>query len=69
MYERKSRIGKLYLLPTKGGMETMMAVVTVSRGYKVSSITYDNGLEFSLHGLVNELLDCESFFCKPYRSW
>jgi transposase, IS30 family len=69
MYERKSRLGKLYLLPTKGSVETMMGIVTVLRGYKVSSITYDNGLEFALHDLVNELLDCESFFCKPYCSW
>jgi IS30 family transposase len=38
-------------------------------GLKVSSITYDNGLEFAMHELVNELLECESFFCKPYRSW
>ncbi len=27
-----------------------------------------NGLEFAKHELVNELLECESYFCKPYRS-
>lgn len=69
VYERKSRIGKLYLLPEKGSAETMKAIVTVLRGYKVNSITYDNGLEFAMHELVNKLLECESFFCKPYRSW
>ena len=69
VYERKSRIGKLYLLPDKGSAETMKAIVTVLHGYMVSSITYDNGLEFAMHGLVNELLECESYFCKPYRSW
>lgn len=69
VYERKSRIGKLYLLPDKGSAETMKAIVTVLHGYMVSSITYDNGLEFAMHELVNELLECESYFCKPYRSW
>ena len=43
--------------------------MTVLYGLKVSSITYDNGLEFARHELVNELLECESYFCKPYRSW
>jgi IS30 family transposase len=69
VYERKSRIGKLYLLPDKGSAETMKAIVTVLHGHKVNSITYDNGLEFAMHELVNELLECESYFCKPYRSW
>lgn len=69
VYERKSRIGKLYLLPDKGSAQTMKAIVTVLHGHKVRSITYDNGLEFAMHELVNELLECESYFCKPYRSW
>jgi transposase, IS30 family len=69
VYERKSRIGKLDLLPDKGSAETMKAIVTVLHGHKVNSITYDNGLEFAMHELVNELLECESYFCKPYRSW
>lgn len=69
VYERKSRVGKLYHLPDKSSAKTKNAIVTVLQGYKVSSITYDNGLEFSMHELVNELLDCESYFCRPYHSW
>ncbi len=69
VYERKSRLGKLHLLPDKSSAETMKGLVTVLYGLKVSTITYDNGLEFALHELVNELLECESYFCKPYRSW
>ena len=69
VYERKSRIGRLHPLPDKSSEETMKGIVTVLHGLKVSSITYDNGLEFALHELVNELLECESYFCKPYRSW
>ena len=69
VYERKSRIGKLHLLPDKSSAETLKGIVTILYGLKVSSITYDNGLEFAKHELVNELLECESYFCKPYRSW
>jgi IS30 family transposase len=69
VYERKSRAGRLYLLPDKSSAETMKGIVTVLRGLKVHSITYDNGLEFAMHELVNDLLECESYFCKPYRSW
>ncbi len=69
IYERKSRIGRLHLLPDKSSAETMKGIVTVLHGLKVHSITYDNGLEFARHELVNELLDCDSYFCKPYRSW
>lgn len=69
IYERKSRVGKLYLLPNKSSGETMKGIVTVLQGLKVHSITYDNGLEFAMHELVNNLLDCDSYFCKPYRSW
>ena len=69
IYERKSRIGRLHLLPDKSSAETMKGIVTVLNGLTVHSITYDNGLEFAMHGLVNKLLDCDSYFCKPYRSW
>lgn len=69
VYERKSRVGKLYLLPNKSSAETMKGIVSVLNGLKVHSITYDNGLEFAMHELINELLECNSYFCKPYRSW
>lgn len=69
VYERKSRIGKLHLLPNKSSEETMKGIVKALKGLTVNTITYDNGLEFAMHGLINDLLDCESYFCKPYRSW
>jgi IS30 family transposase len=69
LYERKSRLGKLYKLEAKGSGETSIGIITILRGLTVSTITYDNGLEFAMHGFVNKLLDCESYFCKPYRSW
>ena len=69
IYERKSRVGRLHLLPDKSSAGTMRGIVTILSGLTVHSITYDNGLEFAMHELVNELLECKSYFCKPYRSW
>ena len=36
---------------------------------RVQTITYDNGREFSAHELINEGLNCQSYFAKPYHSW
>jgi|APFre7841882793_1041355.scaffolds.fasta_scaffold16208_1 transposase, IS30 family len=69
IYERKSRVGRLHLLSNKSSAGTMEGIVTVLNGLKVNSITYDNGLEFAMHERVNELLECDSYFCKPYHSW
>ena len=69
VYERKSRIGKLYKLPDKTSHQTSVALVTVLTGLDVKTITYDNGLEFAKHGFVSKLLGCVSYFCKPYHSW
>ena len=69
LYERKSRLGKLYKLSSKGAYETACGIVSLLREHKVRSVTYDNGLEFSKHEFVNDLLNCKSFFCKPYSSW
>jgi transposase, IS30 family len=69
LYERKSRLGKLFKLETKGSEETAIGIITILRGLAVMTITYDNGLEFARHGFVNKLLECKSYFCKPYCSW
>lgn len=69
LYERKSRLGKLYKLPDKSSQETATGIVTVLRKHEVRSITCDNGLEFAMHGAVNAQLGSKSYFCKPYSSW
>ena len=35
----------------------------------VKSITFDNGLEFAKHELIQRALDAKIYFCKPYHSW
>ena len=69
VYERKSRVGKLYRLDGKNSSETAAGLVIILKEFDVKTITYDNGLEFARHGFVNELLASDSYFCKPYSSW
>ena len=69
VYERKSRIGKLYKLSDKSSRETSNGLLKLLKGLEVKTITYDNGLEFAKHELVNNMLGCDSYFCKPYSSW
>lgn len=69
LYERKTRLGKLVRLPDKGSEGTARAIVETLEGYKVETITYDNGLEFSRHAEISLALDAEGYFCAPYHSW
>lgn len=69
LYERKSRLGKLMNLQTKSSEATADAIISQLSGYRVQSITYDNGLEFSGHSIVSEALNAQSYFCQPYHSW
>jgi len=69
LYERKSRVGKLYKLKAKESSDVAIAIIMILKKFEVKTITYDNGLEFSKHGFINDLLGSESYFCRPYSSW
>ena len=68
LYERKSRLGKLVYLPTKGAEGTAQAIIEALKGYKVKTLTYDNGLEFARHAEVSKELKAKGYFCAPYQS-
>ena len=69
LYERKSRFGQLIKLETKSSEETACALIRQLKGYKVKTVTYDNGLEFSGHCKVTHALGARGYFCQPYHSW
>lgn len=69
LYERKSRYGTLAMLPGKDATVTAQAVIKALQGYRVHTITYDNGLEFAGHQQVSHALDAVGYFCQPYHSW
>lgn len=69
LYERKSGLGKLAYLPQKQSSLTALAIIQTLATYKVETLTYDNGTEFSEHTIVNQALGAQSYFCAPYHSW
>jgi IS30 family transposase len=69
LYERKSRTGLLKKLSVKSKDSTTEAIISSLLGYRVKTITYDNGLEFAGHEIVSDRLKAKGYFCKPYHSW
>jgi IS30 family transposase len=69
LYERKSRTGLLKKLSAKSKENTTEAIIRSLQGYRVKTITYDNGLEFAGHEIVSDKLQAKGYFCKPYHSW
>jgi transposase, IS30 family len=69
LYERKRHLCRLAKLDGKEAGGTASALIKTLRGYRVRTITYDNGLEFAGHQEVNAALGSKSYFCKPYHSW
>lgn len=69
LYERKSHTGLLVYMETKGAKSTAEATIKALNGYRVRTLTYDNGLEFANHGEVSKALGSKAYFCNPYSSW
>lgn len=71
MVERKSRFTRL----AKAENKTTTAVITninkrmLPIADLVSTITLDNGKEFSQHGKMSEALNADVYFARPYHSW
>jgi IS30 family transposase len=71
MVERKSRYTRL----SKANDKTTIAVtesinkIMLPIANMVSTITFDNGREFSQHHTISETLDADIYFAKPYHSW
>jgi transposase, IS30 family len=67
--ERKSRFSLFEKLETKQASTVSGAIISRLRAYKVRSLTYDNGTEFSNHLEVSRCLNAKGYFCAPYHSW
>jgi len=69
--ERKSKLRFAFPLPNKTAQGTAQAIITLLGHMKscVKTITFDNGKEFSLHEQIAKVLECQTFFAKPFHSW
>lgn len=67
--ERLSSLVAFTKLTRKTAPLTAEAVITKLRGQIAHTITFDNGSEFTLHGLITEALGTKVYFADPYSSW
>lgn len=67
--ERVSSLVAFTKLTQKTALLTAAAVITKLRAYAAHTITFDNGSEFTQHGLMTAALGVAVYFADPYSSW
>jgi IS30 family transposase len=67
--ERVSSLVAFTKLTQKTALLTAEAVITKLSRYIACTITFDNGTEFTQHGLITEALGIPVYFADPYSSW
>jgi len=67
--ERVSSLVAFTKLNQKTALLTAKAVITKLKPYIAHTITFDNGSEFTQHGLITEALGIDVYFADPYSSW
>jgi len=67
--ERISSLVAFTKLTQKTALLTANAVINKLRPYIAHTITFDNGSEFTQHGLITKALGIDVYFADPYSSW
>lgn len=69
--ERKSKLRLAAPLAGKKAQPVKAAILSLLSPIKpyVKTITFDNGKEFTQHEAVAKVLECDTYFAKPYHSW
>lgn len=67
--ERLSGLVAFTKLTRKTALRTAAAVIGKLSGLITHTITFDNGSEFSAHGLITEALGIAVYFADPYSAW
>jgi IS30 family transposase len=67
--ERLSSLVAFTKLNQKTAIATAEAVISKLSHYITHTITFDNGTEFTAHGLMTAALGISVYFADPYSSW
>jgi len=67
--ERVSSLVAFTKLTQKTALQTAEAVIAKLSRYAARTITFDNGSEFTAHGLMTKALGIAVYFADPYSSW
>lgn len=66
--DRKTRLPRIHLLKDKSSKNIMEIIASEKEKYWIKSVTFDNGMEFALHHMLQKVW-IETYFCEPYHSW
>ena len=71
LVDRKSKYILMEKLRSKSAKEVVLAIKRCfsKMPYKVHTITFDNGKEFSQHERISDFLTAKCYFATPYHSW
>lgn len=69
MGDRKARYTRLKKLKNLKPKNNNRALVRMAKDLKISTLTYDNGIENRNHEELALTLHIKTYFCHPYHSW
>ena len=64
--DRMSRIPVIYKISSKESTSIMEIIQSLKSELWIKSVTFDNGMEFAKHYLLEWI---QTYFCNPYSSW
>lgn len=69
--ERKSKLRLALPVANKTAEAVTCGIITLLGIFKdwVHTLTFDNGKEFAKHEQVADVIECVTYFAKPYHSW
>jgi IS30 family transposase len=69
--DRRSRRSLMVKAADKSAHAVSTAIITALGPYRkqAHTLTFDNGKEFAMHQLIDEILETTSYFAHPYHSW
>lgn len=68
LIDRKTRLPRIFKLKNKKSSHIMKLIAEMKDELGIQSVTFDNGMEFAKHYLLNDIW-IDTYFCNPYSSW
>lgn len=65
--DRKTRLPRIFKLKDKSSKNIMDIIASIKDEIGIKTVTFDNGMEFAYHYLLNNFW-IDTYFCEPYHS-
>lgn len=68
LIDRQTRLPRVFKIKNKKSSHIMKLIAGLKDEVGMKSVTFDNGMEFAKHYLLNDIW-IDTYFCNPYSSW